>query len=266
MVGRGQLRQYAGLLNDTAFADAALSEDSLPGSEAFWNGGSRSHRSPRGAPETGRGIPRVPAGRVDELGLGRTPRGRRGQAVGPRRGRGLLRRPRPRANSSEGRGSRGSAWERRVRSGARRASVPRYLGEFGGPRGLRAGGGDQPALTSRASPPWGRDEPNLSQEDSRTNVTFIGPGGLGVPKAGGFRDALDLAFRAWTSVRRRCDRVGDRVLRVPVRLGHLLAGIGSGGYGDILLCPSHNLDPAQRSSSPRGQCCAVCHRLSVRPA
>src|SRR3989442_433350 len=62
MVGHGQLRQYAGLLNDTAFADAALSEDSLPGSEAFWNGGSRSHRSPRGAPETGRGIPQCPEG------------------------------------------------------------------------------------------------------------------------------------------------------------------------------------------------------------
>src|SRR3989442_8289078 len=36
IVGHGQLRQYAGLLNDTAFADAALSEDSLPGGEAFW--------------------------------------------------------------------------------------------------------------------------------------------------------------------------------------------------------------------------------------
>src|SRR3989442_12605578 len=36
MVGHGQLRQYAGLLNDAAFADGALSEDSLPGGEAFW--------------------------------------------------------------------------------------------------------------------------------------------------------------------------------------------------------------------------------------
>src|SRR2546426_5247427 len=102
MVGHGQLRQYAGLLNDTAFADAALSEDSMPGSEAFWNGGSRSHRSPRGAPETGRGISRVPAGRVDELWPVRTPSGRREQAIGPRRGRGLLRRSGPGTDSSEG--------------------------------------------------------------------------------------------------------------------------------------------------------------------
>src|SRR3989475_2503124 len=35
IAGHGQLRQYAGLLNHTAFADAALSEASLPGSEAF---------------------------------------------------------------------------------------------------------------------------------------------------------------------------------------------------------------------------------------
>src|SRR2546422_6365063 len=156
MVGHGQLRQYAGLLNDTAFADAALSEDSMPGSEAIWNGGSRSHRSPRGAPEPGRGIPRVPAGRVDELWLVRTPPGRRGQAIGPCRGRGLLRRSRPRTNPSEGRGSRGPARERRVRPGPRRAPVPRYPGELGGPRVLRAAGGDQPALTGRASPPWAR--------------------------------------------------------------------------------------------------------------
>src|SRR2546428_10717916 len=112
MVGHGQLRQYAGLLNDTAFADAALSEDSLPGSEAFWNGGSRSHRSPRGAPETGRGIPRVPAGRVDELWLVRTPPGGRRQAIGPPRGRGLLRRPRPRADSGGGGGARGPLRQR----------------------------------------------------------------------------------------------------------------------------------------------------------
>src|SRR2546427_6753784 len=102
MVGHGQLRQYAGLLNDTAFADAALSEDSLPGSEAFWNGGSRSHRSPRGAPETGRGIPRVPAGRVDELWLVPTPPGGRRQAIGPRRRRGLLPPPAARPKSMHG--------------------------------------------------------------------------------------------------------------------------------------------------------------------
>src|SRR5213083_545182 len=66
IVGHRRLRQEAGILNHTALADATLSGDSFPGGEAF-DGRSRSHRSPRGAPAAGRGIPRVPAGRIDEL-------------------------------------------------------------------------------------------------------------------------------------------------------------------------------------------------------
>src|SRR2546428_14036788 len=50
-------------------------------------------------------------------------------------------------------------------------------------------------------------------------------------RLGGSRDGLDLAFWAWTSVHRRCDRIGNPLHPSSVRMVHLLAGIRSRGHG-----------------------------------
>src|SRR5213594_174618 len=46
-------------------------------------------------------------------------------------------------------------------------------------------------------------------------------------RLGGSRDGLDLAFWAWTSVHRRCDRIRDPLHPSSVGMVHLLAGIRS---------------------------------------
>src|SRR5207249_10996914 len=113
-----------------------------------------------------------------------------------------------------------------------------YTTLFRSPKGRARG--DESVDPSRQA----RHGPKLRGRTAGRNITFMIWTALASRRLGGSRDGLDLAFWAWTSVHRRCDRIGDPLHPSSVRMVHLLAAIRSPGHGVVLLYRARGFDSA----------------------